>query len=222
MKTIAEKKLILKVLVGSRAHGLASEDSDYDYRGVYAVPTRDLLSLGYTYKSSNWVEGKVDDTSYELGHFLHLATKCNPSILEVFRAPIVEATEEGKALQELFKYVWNPQDSFNAFVGYGLNQRKKMLENKDDRPAKYAVAYIRTLHNLTQLLSFGKFDMEVTCQSMRLDLLRYKSGTFSNGEIVDKATDLTDIARGMKDLCKQQSDVEKVNDFLLKVRKENW
>jgi predicted nucleotidyltransferase len=33
-------KQILKVLVGSRAHDLYTEDSDYDYRGVFIYPTR--------------------------------------------------------------------------------------------------------------------------------------------------------------------------------------
>ena len=37
---------ILRVLVGSRAHGLAQPDSDYDYRSVIRYETRDLLALG--------------------------------------------------------------------------------------------------------------------------------------------------------------------------------
>lgn len=76
---------ILQVLVGSRSHNLHTEDSDFDYRGVFVVPTVDLLSLGKNLKTTSWVEGRVDDTAWELGHFLHLATKCNPNILDVFR-----------------------------------------------------------------------------------------------------------------------------------------
>lgn len=34
-------KQVLKVLVGSRAHGLHNQDSDFDYRGVYVAPTSD-------------------------------------------------------------------------------------------------------------------------------------------------------------------------------------
>ena len=48
---------ILKVLVGSRAHGLARPDSDYDYRGVYVTPTRELFSLRHKLKDKTWVEG---------------------------------------------------------------------------------------------------------------------------------------------------------------------
>mgnify|MGYP001501964861 CR=1 FL=1 len=41
-----ELYFILKVLVGSRAHGLSTETSDYDYRGVFVQPTETILSLG--------------------------------------------------------------------------------------------------------------------------------------------------------------------------------
>ena len=103
---------ILKVLVGSHAHGLATEGSDVDYRGVYVSPTSEILSLSNTKvrgKNTHWVEGENEDaTSYELGHFLFLALKCNPSILEVFMAPRVDsgfqphATRLGIELRELF------------------------------------------------------------------------------------------------------------------------
>jgi predicted nucleotidyltransferase len=37
------KNIILKVLVGSRAHGLANEQSDYDSRSVYVTSTKEIL-----------------------------------------------------------------------------------------------------------------------------------------------------------------------------------
>ena len=82
--------VILKVLVGSRAHKLDDKDSDYDYRSVYVTPTSNILSLNAKYSKTNWIEGNIDNTSYEIGHFLHLATKCNPTIMEVFKTPIVD------------------------------------------------------------------------------------------------------------------------------------
>jgi hypothetical protein len=189
------KKLILKVLVGSRAHGLHTEESDYDYRGVYVEPTQKILSLGYKYKGSSWFEGKEDQTMYEIGHFLHLALKCNPSILEVFMAPRIGRRNElygeelrrdfdfGSKLLDLFPYVWNPQDAFNAFVGYGLNQRKKMLDKRLGRERKYAVAYLRTLWNLYDLLVTGKFSLEITDKDFKKELqdLKYGSGRFDMG-----------------------------------------
>jgi len=219
-----DKKVILKILVGSRAHGLADKDSDYDYRSVYVLPTSDILSLGYKYKGSSWMEGdKHDNTSYEIGHFLHLATKCNPTILEMFKAPIVEITEEGKKLRELFPHIWNPKQTFDAFVGYGLNQRKKFLDKKDNRQNKYAIAYIRTLWNLIQLLETGTFDVEIKKHKpLRQILLNYKKGKYTPGEIINQAEYFTKLAQASLEDCKQKPDLEKVKQFLLKIRKETW
>lgn len=43
---------ILKVLVGSHAHGLAGPDSDKDFRSVFAMPTVELFQLRFTYQNT--------------------------------------------------------------------------------------------------------------------------------------------------------------------------
>lgn len=229
-----EKELILKVLVGSQAHGLARPDSDYDYRGVYVIPTKEILSLDHKYKGTHWLEGNEDQTTYEIGHFLHLATKCNPTILEVFKAPMINKFEPdgdlnnnylcgfGEDLINLFPYVWNPKDVFNAFVGYGLNQRKKMLDNHLDRWKKYAVAYIRTVYNLCDLLGTKTFSLKVKNDNFKKLLIKIKNGEKTSGEIIDIAEKYISVARLLRDKCTHEPDINKVNNFLLKVRKEYW
>ena len=175
---------ILKVLVGSRSHGLHNVDSDYDYRGVFVSSTSEMHKLGAKIKNNSWFEGKEDQTMYEIGHFLHLATKCNPSILEVFKAPkqpiaytkddIQKTDIWGIKLIDLFPYVWNPISAFEAFKGYSKNQRDKMHEKKDNKEAKFAVAYLRTLINLCDLLRTGDFSIEVKDPDVRADLKRIK------------------------------------------------
>ena len=54
---------ILKVLCGSRAYGLNDEDSDYDYHGVYVVPTSRLLVIDSRIKETQWVEGESEDNT---------------------------------------------------------------------------------------------------------------------------------------------------------------
>ena len=218
-----DKIPILKVLVGSRAHDLADENSDYDYRAVYVTPTSEILSLGFKYKGSDWIEGDEDNTSYEIGHFLHLATKCNPSILEVFQAPIITATKEGFQLQELFPYVWNTNDAFNAFVGYGVNQRKKFLDKKDNRQNKYAVAYIRVLYQLIQLLDVGDFKIAVdNKRGLRETLLRFKAGSYTPGEVIDLSESLLHEAQILREKCSHVANLDKINHFLLDIRKKYW
>jgi hypothetical protein len=221
--------LILKVLVGSRAHGLHNDDSDYDYRGVYVTPTKEILSLNYQYKGSHWFEGKEDQTTYEIQHFLELALHCNPTILEVFVAPtwgcnpgVRIDTTYGRALRGLFPYIWEPKRAFDAFTGYGLNQRKKMLDNKDNRSRKYAVAYLRTLWNLYDLLTEGTFKLQVTNEAFKQELLEIKNGAgwLNIGYIINRAETLTNLAEERLRFCKQKADPDKVNQFLIKVRED--
>lgn len=216
---------ILKVLVGSRAHGLAKPESDFDYRGVFVTPTSDLLKLGgQKNRTTNWIEGEVDDTAWEIGHFLHLATKCNPTILEAFLAPVVgEVSEEGQALRALFHRVWNSADVMNAFIGYGLNQRKKFLENKDGRACKYAAAYLRSLYNAHELLTTGTFTVEIALTPIGEKVRDYKEGRLEVGEVISTCFIWERSVREAYAMNPdKKTDLEAVNKFLLDIRLKHW
>ena len=219
-------KTILKVIVGSQAHGLANPKSDFDYRGVFVVPTSEILKIGGSVKTTSWIEGKEDDTSWEIGHFLTMATHCNPTVLETFLSPPVnvpELTVLGQELRDLFKYVWNSNDVKNAFIGYGINQRKKFFDNKDQRAPKYATAYLRTLYNAWELLSTGTFSIDMSRTPIFDDLKRYKAGNYKPGEVIQNCWDWeTRVLSAFKRNPDKKTNVEPVNEFLLKIRKLYW
>lgn len=215
-------KTVLKSLVGSRAHDLHTEESDYDYRAVHLIPTSEIMSLGHKYSATSWIEGKVDETSYEIGHFLQLCTKANPSVLEVLLADQVqEETQYAKEMRDLLPFMFNPNDAFNAFAGYSKNQQKKMLEDHLARRLKYGVAYLRTAYNLVSLFQTGTFSLRVEGEK-KSTLIDMKKGKFSDGKIIDLAEEQISIARELLPRVENRQDLTKINDFLLKVRKENW
>ena len=144
---------ILKVLVGSHAHGLAAPLSDRDYRRVYVMPTANMFRLSYKLPGTRCIQGTDDETAWELGPFLSLADRCHPLVLETFLAPTICLDSWGEELRSLFPAVWSPQRAYDSFLGYALNQRTKFLEKKEGRPAKYASTYLRILHNLCELLT---------------------------------------------------------------------
>jgi len=223
-------KQILKVIVGSQAHGLATPTSDFDYRGVFLNPTSEILRIGGSTQQTSWIEGKDDDTSWELGHFLFLATKCNPTILEVFLAPEVplehlpgQEDVWGSQLRALFPYVWNSKGVHDAFMGYGFNQRKKFLDDKDKRAAKYAAAYLRTLYQAHELLTTNTFTIRIADTVIGETVRKWKFGTFTVGEVIQTCTDWQDkVEAAYAANPDKQTDIDKVNEFLLKVRQENW
>lgn len=213
----------MKVIVGSHAHGLANENSDYDYRGVFVERTSKILELGNRKLTTSWNEGKDDDTSWELGHFLHLSTKSNPTILETYLAPRLHVTSYGEALRELFPYVWSSVGVRDAFIGYGLNQQKKFLDNKDNRRAKYAAAYLRTLYNGWELLSTGTFTIKIADTPVGETVRKFKSGDFTIGEVIDVCQGwIARVHIAYEKNPKKQPNIEKINEVLLSIRRNHW
>ena len=63
--------VLLSGVVGSTAYGLATEDSDVDWLGVYAAPTEKILGLHPPQESI--VSTAPDITYHEAGKYCRLA-----------------------------------------------------------------------------------------------------------------------------------------------------
>jgi len=223
-------KTILKTLVGSKAHGLARPGSDSDFRGVFVEPTSKILALGSKPRSTSWIEGNEDDTQWEIGHFLNLAVHCEPNALEVFGAPVIEADEQGDELRSLLPFVWSPKSVWNAYTGYSDNQWKKYFADKyrndRNRATKFAMASARSLIQGRVLVETG--EMEVKLEASTVESLvnfrdKLESGSITRGQVLDYIdrlkTGLWDAYQRNED---KEPDLDRVNEFLLRVRKANW
>lgn len=225
-------KIILKVLCGSRAYGLEDSESDFDYHGVYVVPTSKLLSLGPRIRETAWIEGEdMDNTGWELKHFLQMAVNCNPTVLETFVAPIDYSTEEGITLRTMFPFCLARKRIYDAFRGYASNQRKKMFEPTGgklggQRMAKAAIAYIRSLYHGTELLMRGTYNPRITNTELREFLLSLKSNPndIPYGAVIDCAMDWEQQIRWAfeQSTIPHEPNMEAINEFLLETRKRNW
>lgn len=143
---------------------LANEQSDYDYRGIHVHSLKEVLSPFKTLKNTSWIEGDVDNTTYELADFCKLATKGNASILEVFFSNEIKATTP---IADKMRDNWQKFIDTDAFVmasrGYASNQLNKMqlfddIGVKDQkRTSKFAIAYCRVLWQCAEFLRTGEF-----------------------------------------------------------------
>jgi len=209
---------ILKVQVGSQAHGLAGPSSDADNRSVFVVPTAEMFRLGFAYEPVRWSKGQEDEAAWEVGRFLFLALQCHPLILETFLAPVLWADTWGRELRSLFPAVWSPQRAYDSFVGYGRNQRTKLLDKKDGRPEKYAAAYLRVLHNLCELLETGAFTVRIADTSVGATIAQAKNGGLRTGEIIDLAEAWTQEAARRLAHCRHRADPDRADEFLIRLR----
>ena len=236
MTDISTDGVILKVLTGSRAYGLETPESDYDYHGVYVTPTSELLAVGPNApKSRTWNETpEQDSVMWEVGHFLFESTKCNPTMLETFVAPVEYATPAGYQLRVLLESVISRRRLYDAFLGYAHNQQKKMFTKPDspleeqpsERAWKFAVQYIRVLLQGERLLRTGEFvlDMHTYDYDMHDYLMRIRSGKYSMGWIIDSADGLKrklELAF-TESKVRQEPDFNAVNMYLLDLRREVW
>ena len=72
-------RLLLKVRAGSRAHGLATPESDEDSRGICVPPKRFLYGLSHF---EQWSSDGGDQVIFSLQKFVRLALDGNPNIIE--------------------------------------------------------------------------------------------------------------------------------------------
>ncbi len=210
---------ILKVVVGSHAHGLARPDSDKDFRSVFVLPTAELLRIGFKYQGTRMMKEEDDETAWEIGHFLQLALQGHPLVLETLVAPVVTMDDWGAELRQLFPRLWSAQAAYDAFLNYCDNQRKKMLEKKDGRPEKYAAAYVRVLFNLCELLERGTFSIRISETPVGEAVLKIKAGHFRPGEVIDMGEHWRAEAVRRLHTCSQQAHPETADAFLLRIRK---
>jgi uncharacterized protein len=100
---------ILKILVGSHAHGLAGPESDKDFRNVFVMPTADMFRLEFKCGGACMAKEEADEKSWEVGLFRQLGTQCHPLFLETFIAPVVAMDDWCEQLRRLFPHLWSSQ-----------------------------------------------------------------------------------------------------------------
>lgn len=210
---------MLKVLVGSQAHGLAGPESDQDFRSVFVLPTIELFRVGFKYQGTRMMKEEADETAWEIGHFLFLALQGHPLALETLLAPVVMMDDWGAELRQLFPHLWSAQNAYDSFLNYCENQRKKMLEKKDGKPAKYAAAYLRVLFNLCELLERGTFNVRIAETPLGETVRKIKSGQYRVGEVIDLGEYWTEEATRRLKSSLHRARPDLADEFLITLRK---
>ena len=79
-------RLLYTVLRGSHLYNLATEKSDMDYSSIYLCEPKELLGLGFDYVEQ-LSDARHDNTWFEVGCYLKLLLKSNPTVMEYLFAP---------------------------------------------------------------------------------------------------------------------------------------
>lgn len=216
-----ENQVIYRCVVGSRAYGLETEDSDKDLRGVYVAPPDLQWSL---YGAPDQFEDNEGQWClWELQKFVVMALKANPNILECLYSPLIERiTHLGQELLDI-REAFLSQMVFQTFNGYALSQFKKIeqdLRNQGKVKWKHAMHLLRLL--LTGATTLIECRVPVRVENARDRLLAVKSGSVAWEEVDAWRKDLHrnfEQALARTSLPKRP-DYEVVNRFLIRARRQ--
>lgn len=217
---LVREHTVYACVMGSRAFGLATDDSDTDRRGVFLAPTP--LFWGFS-KPPSHVEGPADEQfSWELERFCELALRANPNVLECLHSPVVEridATgEELVGLRDAFL----SRQAHGTFVRYALGQRRKLEADVRVHGAprwKHAMHLLRLLASCRDLLRTG--ELRIGVGDAREELLAVKRGEVPWTEVERRMTRLAqenDEAVSRSPLP-PGPDRERVEAFLVRARR---
>jgi uncharacterized protein len=170
-----EPHIIYRCIIGSRAFGLETDESDTDLRGIYLAPATLQWSL---YGAPEQFEDNLTQSCYwELQKFLVMALKANPNILECLYSPLVEKLSPVGELLLAMRDRFLSQLIFQTFNGYALSQFKKIEQDRRNHGSvrwKHAMHLLRLLMTGAATLREGRVPVHVG--SAREALLAVKRG----------------------------------------------
>lgn len=190
---------------------------------MFQEPTRALLELNAAPRRTVRTEGYDDSTQWELGHFLHLATKANPTVLEMFLAPVLTTSPEGEELRSLFPHVWGTDQVQQSFLGYASGQRKRFQAHKDLRAKKFAATYLRVLFWGWELLATGAFTVRVIDTEVGEIIRTWREGFFRYDEVLRTCEQWEEkLAQAYTQATRKEPDYPALNAYLLRMRQTYW
>ncbi|MFF4774148.1 nucleotidyltransferase domain-containing protein [Microtetraspora fusca] len=215
IEDLVPRHLVLSVVVGSRAYGLATADSDVDRRGVFVAPTPMFWHLD---KPPTHVEGpRPEEFSWEVERFCALALGANPTVLECLWSPLVEhVTETGARLRAIRKAFLSVRAE-ETFLRYADAQFRRI---SPERPKwKQAMHMIRLLISGRHLVREGEPLLDMSGHRDRL--LAVRRGEVAWPEVARWRADLVaDLSGGGgPGALPAEPDRAAVEEFLIDVRR---
>jgi uncharacterized protein len=212
--------IIYDCIVGSRAYGLDTDESDTDRRGIYLPPAD--LHWSIRGVPEQIVIDENQTTYWELQKFIRLALKANPTVLECLFTPLVEhASPIAQELRE-HRSIFLSQRVYFSYNNYVLSQFHKQsnrLEAGKTNKPKHAMHLIRLMLAGIGIMRDNRLTVRV--DKHRDELLAIRRGEMTWQEVNDWRMKLHEEFEALfnEELLPQQPDYEAANDILLRARR---
>lgn len=217
--------ILLSGIVGSTAYGLAREGSDVDRLGVFVEPTVEVAGLEWSRDRETRVSTQPDVTLHEVGKYVRLALRCNPTITELLwlTGEYLETAEPifGLRLIGLRDAFLSTEAVRNAYGNYARQQAKRLEERGDGsfsadtrkRTAKHARHLLRLLRQGRELLTTGRLTVRVSKPEDYFAL-----DDMSTGEMLRVYARESALLDETESVLPERPDRERVREYLAAVR----
>jgi hypothetical protein len=215
-----EPFVILRVVVGSQAFGLATDGSDTDRRGVFLPPAARTWSLAGVPEQ---IERESTQEAYwELGKMLVLALKANPNLLETLWSPMVETALQpaDELLRERRRFL--SRLVYQTYNGYVLSQWKKLeadLRIIGEVRNKHVMHLIRLLLSGIAVLRDGELPIDVGEHRDQLLAIRRGEMPWPEVEAWRRALHVELDAAYRSTTLPERPDYAWADDFLIRARR---
>lgn len=221
--------IILKAVVGSKAYNLATENSDTDYKGIYIAPTKDILTIKKVAEviDHSGPDYEEDIVYYEIGKWIELALKANPTVLELaFLADYEHLDDVGRMLIDN-RHLFLSNKVKKTYVGYALSQARNLVARSgtyssalSKRTEKNTRHIMRLIIQAKELLTTGDLTPRLT-DEQREEVFAF--GKLANDEknlpeILAYFTEQFEIVDNMESVLPDEPDIDAINELLWKIR----
>ena len=219
--------IILEGVTGSVAYGLNTASSDIDLKGIYILPTREVLKMGLDQKRTT-IDGTDPDVVYhEVGKFMKLVVSGNPTVTELlYLSEYTELSPIGQMLIDNRDAFLSTKAVMNAYRGYAFSQTKKLnnrteqgLDGYDsslkNRFAKHSRHLYRLLLQCEQLMTTGTLTVRLTPEQREEC---FALGEKTASEVVDYFMERDSEIEKLSSVLPDEPDYEKLNNLLYEIR----
>lgn len=150
-------KTILETVIGSRAYGLEREDSDWDRRSIYVLPTEDLLKI----QEPSLI--RENGESMELIKFCRLAAAGSPNQIEYLYSKHAKAKCVRGDMLLKNRHWFLSKKMVPRYIGF----LKGNLKRYEDNP-KAQVQAFRLVTTCLNLLRTGELNIQMAPEHMEI------------------------------------------------------
>lgn len=219
--------IILEGVVGSTAYGLNTKSSDVDVKGIYLLPTKEVLSLSYNMKHTTIVNESPDWVYHEVGKFMSLVAGGNPTVTELlYLEEYTKLSPIGSLLRDYRDVFLSTPAVMNAYRGYAFGQAKKLSKRQEEgldgydsalknRFSKHTRHCFRLLLQGRQLLETGTLTVKVTPEEREW---LFKMGEQTPETVVDAFMAEDSKFENIKSVLPDEPNWKLINELLYSIR----